>query len=196
MKILMIDSSTTYLYVSFYDDEQNKVLFAKEMISHNNHSENLLTVIEEGLKLKNMKLKDFNKVIVGEGPGSYTGLRIGMVVAKMTSYTLDIPLYIVSSLSYCASGYMDKDGTYAVTIIAKKDHSYLQIFEVNNGIVKELVDDCFLEDIEANKLIEANNASIINEGKYLINEKIINDKARFVENLHDLVPNYLRKANS
>lgn len=195
MKTLMIDSSTTYLYVSFYDNEKEKILFKKEKISHNNHSENLLGVIEEGLTLNNMQLSDFDEVIVGEGPGSYTGLRIGMVVAKMACYTLELPLKVVSSLTYCSSGYV-KDGTYGVLSVAKKEHSYLQIFKMLNGKREILVDDCFLPNDEANKLIESNNAQVISEGSYNINEKQVIEMSRKVDDLHDLVPNYLRKANS
>lgn len=195
MKILMIDSSTTFLYVSFYDSETNQVLFKKEKISHNNHSENLLSVIEEGLQLNDMKLSDFDEVIVGEGPGSYTGLRIGMVVAKMACYTLELPLKVISSLTYCSSGYLD-DGVYGVMSIAKKEHSYLQIFKINNGKREILVEDCFLPNVEANELILKYNAQVISEGSYKTDEKQILELSKVVDNLHDLVPNYLRKANS
>ena len=135
MKTLLIDTSTTYLFVVFYDEELKSRLFYKQMISHNNHSENIINVIEEGLKETGLKLKDFNKVIVGYGPGSYTGLRVGMVVAKMMAYSLDIPLYVVSSLSFVGSGYFTKDGTYIVYNIAKKEHCYTKLVVVNNGYI-------------------------------------------------------------
>ena len=201
MKVLMIDTATENLYVRFFDDVDNKAFFAKEMMTHNNHSENLLTVIEEGLKLNNIKLKDFEKIIVGEGPGSYTGLRVAMVVAKMASYTLNIPLYTISSLSYVGSGYLsisdncDKSTqNVLISIKAKKGHSYIKVHERNTN--KVLVEDIFLPDEEKEKIVSQYNALVVNEHNYKINEEVINKYAVYVDNVHELTPNYLRKANS
>lgn len=196
MKVLLIDTSTSYLYISFYDEENKKELYFKNMISHNNHSENIINVIEEGLKITNLKLKDFDKVLIGWGPGSYTGLRIGMVVAKMSAYCVDIPLYIVSSLTFVGSGYLDKDGTYAIYNIAKKEHCYTKLMIVKNGYIDTLIDDCFTTDVEFNKMVEKYNPIVINQDNYKINEEIILRLAKKVDDIHSLVPNYLRKANS
>lgn len=195
MKILMIDTATENLYVRFFDDVDGKVFFSKEMMTHNNHSENLLTVIEEGLKLNNIKLKDFNKIIVGEGPGSYTGLRVAMVVAKMASYTLNIPLYTVSSLTYVGSGYLNNlNENILISIKAKKGHSYIKVYEKETNRV--LVEDIFLTDEEKEKIISQYSAYVVNESNYKLNEEIINRYAVLVDNVHELTPNYLRKANS
>lgn len=196
MKVLMFDVSTDYLYVRFYDSKLKECFFSKDMISHNKHSENLLVVIEEGLKECNFKLSEFDRIIIGNGPGSYTGLRIGMVVGKMLSYTLDIPLYTISSLSFVSSGHLFTDGMYAQVIIAKKLYSYLKVTSVENGKAKVMIDDCFLSDDEKEKIVCEYNATIIDEQNYLINEEYIFDNCVVVENIHELVPNYLRKANS
>ena len=196
MRTLLIDTSTSFLFVSFYDETKKERIFYKQMISHNNHSENIINVIEEGLKEANLKLKDFDKVVVGYGPGSYTGLRVGMVVAKMAAYSLDIPLYVVSSLTFVGSNYFVKDGTYIIYNIAKKDHCYLKLAVVNNGYVDALVDDMFTTDEEFNKYVNKYNPLVINESNYVINEDIIIRLAKKVDDIHSLVPNYLRKANS
>ena len=196
MKTLLIDTSTTFLYVSFYDEEKKERLFYKQMVSHNQHSENIISVVEEGLKETNLKLKDFNKVVVGYGPGSYTGLRVGMVVAKMTAYSLNIPLYVVSSLSFVGSKYFLNDGTYIVYNIAKKDYCYTKLVVVNNGYIDCLVDDMFTSDTEYNKYVSKYNPCIINQDNYMIDEEVIIRLAKKVEDIHSVVPNYLRKANS
>lgn len=196
MKTLLIDTSTSFLFISFYDETKKERLFYKQMVSHNNHSENIINVIEEGLKETNLKLKDFDKVVVGYGPGSYTGLRVGMVVAKMTAYALNIPLYVVSSLSFVGSNYFIKDGTYIIYNIAKKDHCYLKLAVVNNGYIDTLVDDMFTTDIEFEKYVNKYNPFVINESNYAISEDIIIRLAKEVDDIHSLVPNYLRKANS
>ena len=196
MKTLLIDTSTTFLFVSFYDEEKKERLFYKQMVSHNQHSENIISVVEEGLKETNLKLKDFNKVVVGYGPGSYTGLRVGMVVAKMTAYSLNIPLYVVSSLSFVGSKYFLNDGTYIVYNIAKKDYCYTKLVVVNNGYIDSLVDDMFTSDTEYNKYVSKYNPCIINQDNYMIDEEVIIRLAKKVEDIHSVVPNYLRKANS
>ena len=196
MRTLLIDTSTNFLFVSFFDEEKKERLFYKKMISHNNHSENIIGVIEEGLKETNLKLKDFNKVVVGYGPGSYTGLRVGMVVSKMTAYSLDIPLYVVSSLSFVGSNYFQNDGTYIIYNIAKKDHCYLKLAVVSGGYVDTLVDDMFTTDVEFNKYCEKYQPFVINQDNYEINEEIIIRLSKEVSDIHSLVPNYLRKANS
>ena len=196
MKTLLIDTSTSFLFISFYDETKKERLFYKQMVSHNNHSENIINVIEEGLKETNLKLKDFDKVVVGYGPGSYTGLRVGMVVAKMTAYALNIPLYVVSSLSFVGSNYFIKDGTYIIYNIAKKDHCYLKLAVVNNGYIDTLVDDMFTTDIEFEKYVNKYNPFVINESNYAISEDIIIRLAKEVDDIHSLVPNYLRRANS
>ena len=196
MKTLLIDTSTSYLFVSFYDEDKKERLYYKNMISHNNHSENIINVIEEGLKATNLKLKDFDKVVVGYGPGSYTGLRVGMVVAKMTAYSCNIPLYVVSSLSFVGSGHFNNDGTYIIYNIAKKDYCYTKLVVVNNGYIDTLVDDMFTTDVEFNKYVSKYSPFVINQDNYLINEDIVIRLAKKVDDIHSLVPNYLRKANS
>lgn len=194
--ILIVDTATDNLFVRFYDEINKKLVFEKEMISHNNHSENLLTTIEEGLNTNNLELNSFDKIIVGKGPGSYTGLRISMVVCKMAAYTLNKDLYTISSLSLCGSGYFNQNGTYAIVIKAKKDYSYLKIVNIKDSVKTVLVDDIFLPDTEMNELVKANNAIIIGSNDYKLDDEKIIEECELVDNIHDLVPNYLRKANS
>ena len=196
MKVLLIDTSSDYLYVSFYDEELQERFFYKNIISHNNHSENIIGVIEEGLNLNSFKLLDFDKVVVGYGPGSYTGLRVGMVVAKMAAYCAKIPLYVVSSLSFVASNHFINDGVYAVYNIAKKGHCYTKVVKVVNKEITEVVEDKFMTNEEFNDLVKEYNATIIDSENYQINEDVIINLSNEVADLHEIVPNYLRKANS
>lgn len=196
MKVLLIDTSSDYLYVSFYDEALKQRFYYKNIISHNNHSENIIGVIEEGLKENNLKLMDFDKVIVGYGPGSYTGLRVGMVVAKMAAYCAKIPLFVVSSLSFVASGNLKEDGIYAIYNIAKKGHCYTKVIAVENRTIKVLFEDKFMTNEEFEELVVEYNADVIKNEKYNIDEDIILSLSNVVEDIHEIVPNYLRKANS
>lgn len=196
MRVLLIDTSSDYLYVSFYDDVLKERIYFKNKISHNNHSENIIGVIEEGLNECNIKLMDFDKVVVGYGPGSYTGLRVGMVVAKMTAYCVNVPLYVVSSLSFVGSGHFKNDGIYAIYNIAKKGHCYTKVVSVKDNAITELVEDKFMTNEEFNELVKEYEATIINNEIYQVDEEVIISLSQQVDDIHEIVPNYLRKANS
>lgn len=195
MKVLLIDTSSDYLYVSFYDEEKEQRIYYKNIISHNNHSENIIGVIEEGLETNKMSLKDFDKVVIGYGPGSYTGLRVGMVVAKMTSFCCNIPLYVCSSLSFVASKHFTTNGIYAVYNIAKKNHCYMKIVKVIDNNIDIIVDDSFMTDDEFNNIIKDYDLLVVDNDKYAIDEKTIIKLSSKVDNIDEVVPNYLRKAN-
>lgn len=94
MNTLFIDTHDELITVSFVKDRN---VFVKEVISES-HSTHLLPLIDEMLKEKDIKLNDFNRIVVVNGPGSFTGIRIGLTVAKTISYSLNIPIYTISSL--------------------------------------------------------------------------------------------------
>lgn len=189
MKTLILDTASKFLYVSFLEDD--KIIYCEFLEGKNNHSDNLLKVIEEGLNSLNMKVKDFNKIILGIGPGSYTGLRVSVTVAKMFSWTLNIPLAIISSLDLLSSGYVDRDGIYAVTMIAKKNHVYGKLIQVQNHEVTVLINDCFMEELKFLEIIKNYNYFLVNENNYLIEPK--NLKPWVVSDLHQLTPNYIQR---
>lgn len=195
MKTMIMDTSSKFLYVSFIDD--NKVIFNKIFEAKNNHSENLLNTIKIGLQENKLEVKDFNKIIIGIGPGSYTGLRVSTTIGKMFAWSLNIPLYTISSLDIIGSGYFNKDGVYALTSIAKRDYLYTKIVEINNGKYNVIENDNFILAEDFNKKIESKGYSVIDESNFLFDgQKIIELANAKVEDIHNLVPNYLRKANT
>ncbi len=104
MNVLFIDTHDELITVSFIKNEN---VFTKEVESES-HSTHLLPLIDEMLKEKNIKLNDFNRIVVVNGPGSFTGIRIGLTVAKTISYSLNIPIYTISSLkAYLISSDID-----------------------------------------------------------------------------------------
>ncbi|HRT69206.1 MAG TPA: tRNA (adenosine(37)-N6)-threonylcarbamoyltransferase complex dimerization subunit type 1 TsaB [Bacilli bacterium] len=195
MRTMIIDTSTSFLYVAFIDEK--KEIFQKLLKTPNNHSENLLNVIKEGLNEHRLEVKDFSKIIVGIGPGSYTGLRVSTIIAKMFAWTLNIPLYTISSLDVIASGYYHIDGKYAITSVAKKDYLYTRIVEIRKGKYSVLADDCFVLAEDFIKQIKEGGYQIIDEKSFKFSAlKIIELAQNEVIDLKALVPNYLRKANT
>ena len=95
MKVLFIDTHDELLTVDLViDGRENK----KEVESINSHSVMLLPLIDSMLKEENISLRDINKIVVVNGPGSFTGVRIGLTVAKTIGYALNIPVCPISSL--------------------------------------------------------------------------------------------------
>lgn len=195
---MLLDTSSTILYIAFVRDKE--VIYESINEGKNNHSDNLLKLIQEGLKKNNLEVKDFDKIVLGKGPGMYTGLRVSMTVAKMFSWTLNIPLYTISSIDLLISGYYKKNGIYAVMLKAKKDHSYTKVVRIKNGEITVLRKEEFMnneeffsslreEKIVYDYLIDNSNVKI-NTLEICKHDK--KDEQELVTNIHALEPNYLR----
>ena len=94
--ILNIETSTEVCSVNLA--KNGKLLFEKESLEGLNHSELLTVFIEELFKENHLEMKNIDAVAVAKGPGSYTGLRIGVSVAKGLCYALEKPLIAISTL--------------------------------------------------------------------------------------------------
>ncbi|MGP7819576.1 tRNA (adenosine(37)-N6)-threonylcarbamoyltransferase complex dimerization subunit type 1 TsaB [Niallia sp. 01092] len=100
MKVLAIDTSNFVLGISLLDNE--KVVGEYITNLKKNHSVRAMPAIEQLMKECDIKPKELTKIVVAKGPGSYTGVRIGVTIAKTLAWTLNIPLVGVSSLEVLA----------------------------------------------------------------------------------------------
>lgn len=186
MRTLIMDTSTNLLYISFI--ENDKVIYEVKTLGLNNHSDHLLNLIEKGLNECNLQVKDFNKIVIGVGPGAYTGLRVSMSVAKMFSWTLNIPLYSISSLDLLTSGYK-KDGSYVISFKAKKGYVYSKKFEIVNGNKENISNEEFI----SLEQLDIENRTVITHDEMNIDcLNIKENECKLVSNIHALEPNYLR----
>lgn len=193
MKTLILDTSSDYLYLFLTNEKENYEVILE---GKNNHSEKLIPLIEEGLTKLSMEVKDLDRIICGIGPGSYTGLRVGLTVCKIFSWTFNIPLFTISSLNILGSGYFEKDGEYAVLNIAKKNYVYGKFIEVVNGKIKEVSSDEFALREEFLNKVTSDMILIKEDAFKFSSEMIIKMAQNKVSDIHSVVPNYLRKANS
>ena len=192
MKTLVLDTSTNLLFISFIFDD--KVVYEVKSVGLNNHSDYLLDLIQKGLNETNIQVKDFDKIIIGVGPGAYTGLRVSMSVAKMFSWTLNIPLYEISSLDLLTSGYKE-DGLYLIKFKAKKGYIYHKAFEINDNAKKIIAEEIFVSDefIDTYEKDNFKNVFIVSNDLYNIDVlNIKEENIKLVDNVHALEPNYLR----
>lgn len=128
---LNIETATTVCSVSISEDQ--RLIFCKELNAGYTHAENLHLFIEEGLKETGLKAAQLNAIAVSKGPGSYTGLRIGVSAAKGLAYALNIPLISVDTLqimSHSASLTRHTASTlYCPMIDARRMEVYTAIYD-------------------------------------------------------------------
>lgn len=127
MIILGIDTSNDTLGVSVWRDDKVIGEFVTNL--KKNHSVRLLPAIAEVMKECDVTPQDLTKIAIAEGPGSYTGLRIGVTVAKTMAWDLQIPLVGVSSLALMAQNGRFFDGLIIPIMDARRGNVYGGIYK-------------------------------------------------------------------
>lgn len=131
MKVLSIDTSSNLCSVALLE---NTTLINKlELNNGLTHSETLMPLIKQLLDECNLSLKDINLLVSDIGPGSFTGLRIGVATCKAFSDSLGIPCIGISALEVLAYN-IKNDGIICSTIDCKNDNCYFALYELSNGI--------------------------------------------------------------
>lgn len=132
MNSLFIDTSTKYLCIGIAKD--NNVIYKYQQEAIKKQSELTIPFLKKALDENNMTLNDIDEVNVTIGPGSFTGIRIGMCVAKVLASMKNIPLKAISSLNAYASL-----GKKIVILDAKAKRVYLGIYNDNVKVIDEMV---------------------------------------------------------
>ncbi len=161
--ILNLETATTVCSVSLAKDGQ--LLAVKEQNGDYSHAENLTLFIEDVLKQAGIKLSDVDAIAVSKGPGSYTGLRIGVSSAKGLCYSLNKPLIAISTLKHISLS-VSKDPQYKSSALnslfcpmldARRMEVYCAMFDsLNNeirSITAEIIDEHSFSDLLNNQVI-------------------------------------------
>ena len=132
MKILAIDTSSSICSVCITEDE--KLLYKKELEDSKTHSQKLMPMIDTVLKNTNLQLEDMDLLACCIGPGSFTGIRIGIATIKAFADSLQIPVVGVNSLESLAcnveSSYFNEEDHYICSLIdAKNENVYYGLFQ-------------------------------------------------------------------
>ena len=125
MKILSIDTASNICSVSIL--ENNHVLIEKNIENQKTHSERLMPMIQEVLQETNLTLNNMDLFAVSKGPGSFTGIRIGISTIKAFSDALSIPALGITSLEGLAYN-VDTDALIAVLLDAQNNNVYYGLF--------------------------------------------------------------------
>ncbi|WP_298508661.1 tRNA (adenosine(37)-N6)-threonylcarbamoyltransferase complex dimerization subunit type 1 TsaB [uncultured Kordia sp.] len=133
---LYLETSTTNCSVCLANDEE--ILYFKEENDKNySHSEKLHVFIKEAYKTAQIQPTDVAAVVVGKGPGSYTGLRIGVSTAKGLCFASDIELMAIESLEILARAIAIADGVIVPLLDARRMEVYSAVFDTNYSQIRE-----------------------------------------------------------
>ena len=195
--ILFIDTSTSYPIVSIIENNNIKAMFNKKIDT--DISVSIFSILDTMFKELNITPQDIKKIFIANGPGSFTGTRIGVTIAKVYGYSVNVDLIPVSTLEVLAGG-VNKD--YIVPVIdARRGFVYAGIYDKD---LNKIVDDRYIsldklkEELEGKDYVFVSYDDIAGSIKPKIDLiKVINKHEKDIPvNAHGLNPNYLKKTEA
>lgn len=136
LKILSIDTASNICGVSIL--ENTSLICKLDKNTGRTHSENLMPMIQQAFYNNNLTLSDIDLIVCDKGPGSFTGIRIGVATAKAFQDSLEIPCIGISSLESFAYS-IEKDGFIASILDAKNDNCYFALYEKKDTNYHEIL---------------------------------------------------------
>lgn len=198
MKYLYIDTSSSYLYAGIVSD--NELISEIKEEYGQSLSEVALPRIVSMFENNNLKAQDIDKIIVVDGPGSFTGIRIGLTIAKVYAWSLNIPITTIKSLDAMAVS-SDNNVIHVPMINARRgyvfaaiyDKDYQQLLKPQHILLEEL--QKYLDDYSEYEIITNDEFdSIEKHESYTPNILKIVQKYKNKENVnpHAVNPEYLK----
>lgn len=190
---LVIDTSISIPTIAIIKDD--KVLYRYHEKIASDMSSKILPIIDDAIKNTNIELKNIDKIFVINGPGSFTGVRIGVTIGKTIAYSLNKEIIPLSSLEFMSS--IDTNKKYIIPMIdARRGNVFGAIYDNDLNCIKKdiLINKVeLLKDIDDDYLLVSydniENCIIPNQNLLKIVNKHISDTSM---NPHDLKPNYLK----
>lgn len=222
MIVLALDTSTMISSCAVLDEEQ--VLGEYSVNQNETHSENLVPMIKEVLENLDLKVEDIDLYGVAIGPGSFTGLRIGVATVKALAHVFDKPVVGVSTLEALAYN-LPNHKIIVPMIDARRDRVYTGIYTWQDGRIKTIMEPTVLEIDKLLDILEGYDELIVNGNGSVIHKEKINDRLKgkvrfstmgnnfcraisvgelalikykggYVDNFYSLVPEYLKESQA
>ena len=178
--ILNLETATKNCSVALAKD--GKTITCKEIAAQNfSHAEKLHVFIEEILNENNVQFSDLNAIAVSQGPGSYTGLRIGVSSAKGFCYALNIPMIAIDTLQLLAKQIQIEDGIIIPMIDARRMEVFSAFYDKNHNQIRatqaEIIDETSYKEItEKIHLIGDGTEKFINtltDDKFIFHSNVV-----------------------
>lgn len=180
---VVIDTATKNLYLAIVKDE--KVVVEHLITGLKKHAEASVKVLQDSLKELSITIDDLDEVVVGVGPGSYTGVRIAVTVAKMIGSFKNIKVSTISTLYLISSGY---DGLVVSSIDARRGNVFSSAYLNDEEVLVELLRN----EEELKQMYINQDITYVTEDSIKIDAVKVVKKAQICEYIDGLVPNYLR----
>lgn len=196
MKTLCLDSAHKYLCIGLYEDDQ--LVCGTMNLSWKKQSETIFPELIRLMDEAGWDSDDIDEVVISDGPGSYTGVRIAMSVAKVLCTRKNIPLYAISTLQL----YAGLSERAMVLLDARSHRAYTGILHHGKFEGEEMI--LTIEEIQERYDIESyqlfGDCELLgkpsNEPDFLKNFIELRPYYRRIENVHILTPRYLKDADS
>ncbi len=176
MKILALDSSAVSASAAICDD--NKILGEFYTNTGFTHSQTLMPMVESLLNTTQTKLADIDLFAVCKGPGSFTGLRIGISCIKGMAMALDKPCVGISTLECIAQGGINSKGIICCVMDARCNQVYNALFKSDGKTLKRMCDDraIALSDLQKELNAFTDTVYLFGDGAYVAHSFFGNDK--------------------
>ena len=196
MLILHIETSTNVCSVALSED--GKLLFSKSNAEGMNHAALLSVFIAEVFETFNLSEKKLDAVAVSSGPGSYTGLRIGVSTAKGLCFGLDIPLIAVSTLEIMTvqakkTLHELENSLFCPMIDARRMEVYSAFYDVKGEMKREISADIITPDSYA-EILNNQPVYFFGNGADKCKSSLIHSNALFIDNIFPLAENMIQLA--
>lgn len=201
--ILSLETSTKVCSVCLSKD--NTIIAKKELFEANSHATHLTIFIQELFnELEDISIQDIDAVAVSSGPGSYTGLRIGVSVAKGICYALSKPLIAITSLESLAQsvinhpeleGKVDENTLFCPMIDARRMEVYTVLFDASMKMKDKISAEIIEEDSYQDELKES-TIVFLGDGAEKCKETIKSSNAIFLDGQAPLARNMVNIAHA
>ena len=207
MKLLALETATEVCSIALLDDDQ-PVAVVEERVPRK-HAEMLPLFYQELVLKTKLELADLDGIAISIGPGSFTGLRIGLSFAKGLAYGHGLPLIPTPTLLALISGINEKMGRMKMMLFSHRDRIYHQDFEIQSNKLIELTEPASVawsnivdQFTDYDKLAHCGCESLLENGEksivpvvpsaVLIGKLAVRDYAdRLIRKPFQLVPNYI-----
>lgn len=200
MKYLFLDTASSHRVLALIDN--NKIVYYLDENNGTDLSIKMVKIIEDAFKCVDFTINDIDKIFIGTGPGSFTGTRIGITIAKVLAWSLKIDIIPVSTLEMFAS--TNNISEYSVPYIdARRDYFYTGIYDNNLNAV---VTDTYISKSNLEVILKKyNDKTFISytsefEDTMIPKPNILNIIKKHINdtpvNPHSIIPNYIKKTEA
>jgi tRNA threonylcarbamoyladenosine biosynthesis protein TsaB len=180
--ILQIETSTQFCSAAI--SRNGSTIALKEASGQNLHAGSLTLFIEEVMLQANLKYADLNAIAVSKGPGSYTGLRIGVSTAKGLCYALDKPLIGIDTLNMMAAGFLQANPDYNELVCPMIDARRLEVYTALYSPLGDMIEPVTAKIIDEHSFepaLRAAKITFIGDGAAKCKGLIVSQHAQFNE---------------